>query len=69
MRLTKLAASEKVFLPMLRAAFLVAGLTLYILIVGPPLLIYTFVTKHVDPLYWAGVKGVMFFVNRPRAVW
>jgi len=31
--------------------------------VGPPLLIYTFITKHVDPLYWAGVKGVMFFVN------
>jgi 1-acyl-sn-glycerol-3-phosphate acyltransferase len=38
-------------------------LTLYILVVGPPLLIYTFLTKHVDPLYWVGVKGVMFFVN------
>ena len=38
-------------------------LSLYILLVGPPLLIYTFLTKHVDPLYWAGVKGVMFFVN------
>lgn len=48
---------------MLRAAFMCVFLTLYILIVGPPLLIYTFVTKHVDPLYWAGVKGVMFFVN------
>jgi 1-acyl-sn-glycerol-3-phosphate acyltransferase len=48
---------------MLRAAFMCIFLTLYILMVGPPLLIYTFITKHVDPLYWAGVKGVMFFVK------
>jgi len=48
---------------MLRAAFVSIFLTIYILIVGPPLLVYTFVTKHVDPLYWAGIKGVMFFVN------
>jgi 1-acyl-sn-glycerol-3-phosphate acyltransferase len=49
---------------MLRAAIMCVFLTLYILIVGPPLLIYTLLTKHVDPLYWGGVKGVMFFVNR-----
>ena len=48
---------------MLRAAFICVFLALYILIVGPPLLVYTFLTRHVDPLYWAGVKGVMFFVN------
>jgi 1-acyl-sn-glycerol-3-phosphate acyltransferase len=48
---------------MLRAAFVSFFLTLYILIVGPPLLVYTFITRHVDPLYWAGIKGVMFFVN------
>jgi 1-acyl-sn-glycerol-3-phosphate acyltransferase len=48
---------------MLRIAFMCVFLTLYILILGPPLLIYSFLTKHVDPLYWAGVKGVMFFVN------
>jgi 1-acyl-sn-glycerol-3-phosphate acyltransferase len=48
---------------MFRAAFMCVFLTLYILAVGPPLLIYTFLTKHVDPLYWAGIKGVMFFVN------
>jgi len=48
---------------MLRAGFVSIFLSLYILIVGPPLLIYTFLTKHVDPLYWAGAKGVMFFVN------
>jgi 1-acyl-sn-glycerol-3-phosphate acyltransferase len=48
---------------MLRAAFMCVFLSLYILILGPPLLLYVFFTKHVDPLYWAGVKGVMFFVN------
>jgi 1-acyl-sn-glycerol-3-phosphate acyltransferase len=48
---------------MLRAAFMCVFLSLYVLILGPPLLIYTFLTKHVDLLYWAGVKGVMFFVN------
>jgi 1-acyl-sn-glycerol-3-phosphate acyltransferase len=48
---------------MIRTAFVCVFLSLYILTVGPPLLIYTFVTKHVDPLYWAGIKGVMFFVN------
>jgi len=48
---------------MLRTAFIAVFLSIYILIVGPPLLIYTLLTKHVDPLYWAGVKGVMFFVR------
>lgn len=48
---------------MIRAALVCVLLSLYILVVGPPLLIYTAVTKHVDPLYWAGVKGVMFIVN------
>jgi 1-acyl-sn-glycerol-3-phosphate acyltransferase len=48
---------------MLRAAFICVFLSLYILIAGPPLLIYTLVTRHVDPLYWAGVNGVMFFVR------
>ncbi len=48
---------------MLRVAFVAIFLSLYVLVVGPPLLLYTFVTKHVDPLYWAGIRGVMFFVN------
>jgi len=48
---------------MLRAAFVCIFLALYSLLVGPPLLLYVYVTKHVDPLYWAGVKGVMFFVS------
>lgn len=48
---------------MLRAAFISLALGLYTLLLGPPLLVYTFVTKNVGPLYWAGVKGVMFLVN------
>jgi 1-acyl-sn-glycerol-3-phosphate acyltransferase len=48
---------------MLRLAFVSIFISLYVLVAGPPLLIYTFLTKHVDPLYWAGLKGVMFFVN------
>src|SRR5215468_4981479 len=48
---------------MLRTAFIAVFLSIYILIVGPPLLIYTLLTKHVDPLYWAGVNGVVFFVR------
>jgi 1-acyl-sn-glycerol-3-phosphate acyltransferase len=48
---------------MIRAAFISIFLSLYILIVGPPLLLYTLITRHVDPLYWAGVNGVMFFVR------
>ncbi len=48
---------------MFRSAFMYVFLTLYILIVGPPLLVYTAITRDVDPLYWVAVRGVMFFVN------
>jgi 1-acyl-sn-glycerol-3-phosphate acyltransferase len=48
---------------MLRAAFISVFLSLYILIAGPPLILYAYFTKDVDPLYWAAIKGVMFFVN------
>ena len=48
---------------MLRTLFIGVFLSLYILAVGPPLLIYTFITRNPDPIYWAGVKGVMFFVR------
>ncbi len=48
---------------MLRTLFIGVFLSLYILLVGPPLLVYTLITRDPDPLYWAGVKGVMFFVK------
>src|SRR6266403_1222060 len=62
-RLTGGAGFEKVCQPMLRTLFIGVFLSLYILVVGPPLLIYTFITRDPDPIYWAGVKGVMFFVR------
>src|SRR6266851_6792535 len=48
---------------MLRTLFIGVFLSLYILLVGLPLLVYTLITKNPDPVYWAGVKGVMFFVR------
>ena len=48
---------------MLRTLFVAVFLTLYALIVGPPLILYAWITKDPDPVYWAGVKGVMFFVR------
>jgi len=48
---------------MLRTLFIAVFLSLYILIVGPPLILYAWITKNPDPVYWAGVKGVMFFVR------
>lgn len=48
---------------MFRTLFIAVFLSLYILILGPPLLVYTAVTRDPDPIYWAGVKGVMFFVR------
>jgi 1-acyl-sn-glycerol-3-phosphate acyltransferase len=48
---------------MLRAVFICVFLSLYILLLGPPLLIYTVLTKDPDPLYWTALKGVLFFVR------
>jgi 1-acyl-sn-glycerol-3-phosphate acyltransferase len=48
---------------MLRTLFIAVFLSLYILILGPPLLLYTLLSRNVDPLYWAGLRGVLFFVR------
>ncbi len=48
---------------MLRTLFIAVFLSIYILLVGPPLLAYTLITNNPEPIYWAGVKGVMFFVR------
>ncbi len=48
---------------MFRTAFIGVFLSIYILLVGPPLLLYTLISRSPDPLYWAGIKGVMFFVR------
>src|SRR6266702_8062485 len=48
---------------MLRTIFIGVFLPLYIIIAGIPLLIYTVISKNSAALYWAGVRGVMFFVR------
>lgn len=48
---------------MLRMLFVAVFLSIYILLAGPPLLVYSLLTRHVDPLYWAGLNGVLFFVR------
>jgi 1-acyl-sn-glycerol-3-phosphate acyltransferase len=48
---------------MFRTLFIGVFLSIYILLVGPPLLVYTLVSRNPDPLYWAGIHGVMFFVR------
>ena len=48
---------------MLRTAFIGVFLSLYIVLVGPPLLLYTLISRNPNLLYWAGVKGVVFFVR------
>jgi len=48
---------------MIRTALLALYLSVYTLIVGPPLVLYAALTGSVEALYWAGVKGLMFMVR------
>jgi 1-acyl-sn-glycerol-3-phosphate acyltransferase len=48
---------------MLRTLFIGVFLSLYILVAGPPILLYTLISRNPNPLYWAGVKGVVFFAK------
>jgi 1-acyl-sn-glycerol-3-phosphate acyltransferase len=48
---------------MLRAIFICILLPLYALAAGPPLLLYTLVSRNPNPLYWAGVKGIVFMMR------
>jgi len=43
--------------------FIAVFLSLYILILGPPVILYSLLTKNPNPVYWAGLKGVLFFVR------
>lgn len=48
---------------MWRTLFVAVFLSLYCIVVGIPLLFWTVLSRNPDALYWAGVKGVMFFVR------
>ncbi|HYL61610.1 MAG TPA: lysophospholipid acyltransferase family protein [Candidatus Methylomirabilis sp.] len=49
--------------PMLRMIFIAVFLSLYTLILGPPLLLYTLITKNGNLLYRLGVGGVVWAVK------
>ena len=48
---------------MLRTLFVAFFLSLYIIVVGIPLLVFTVLVKKPDALYWAGARGTLFFVR------
>jgi 1-acyl-sn-glycerol-3-phosphate acyltransferase len=48
---------------MIRSALLALYLSVYTLIVGPPLVLYAALTGSVEALYWAGVNGLTFMVR------
>jgi 1-acyl-sn-glycerol-3-phosphate acyltransferase len=48
---------------MFRTLFVAIFLSLYTLLVGPPVILYSLITKNPDPVYWAGIKGLTFFVR------
>jgi len=48
---------------MIRAIFICVFLPLYALLAGPPLLLYTLISRNPNPLYWGGIKGVMALVR------
>ncbi len=48
---------------MLRIAIILLLLPLYMLLAGPPILLYTLISRNPSLVYWAGVKGIVFFVR------
>src|ERR1700716_89078 len=48
---------------MIRTAIVAVFLSLYTLVLGPPLILYTLVTRSADLMYWVGVKGLVFITR------
>jgi 1-acyl-sn-glycerol-3-phosphate acyltransferase len=48
---------------MLRTLLISFLFSIYVLMVGPPLILYTLFTNNPDPIYSAGINGLMFFVR------
>ena len=51
---------------MIRTAIVAVFLSIYTLVLGPPMILYTLVTRNATPMYWVGVKGLIF-INRDSA--
>jgi 1-acyl-sn-glycerol-3-phosphate acyltransferase len=48
---------------MIRTTIVAVFLSLYTLVLGPPLIMFTLATKSADLMYWVGVKGVAFITR------
>jgi 1-acyl-sn-glycerol-3-phosphate acyltransferase len=48
---------------MIRTGIVAVFLSLYTLVLGPPLILYTLVTKSSELMYWVGIKGVVFITR------
>ena len=48
---------------MLRTLLISFFFSIYVLMVGPPLSLYTLLTNNPNPIYSAGINGLMFFVR------
>ena len=48
---------------MIRTAIIAIFLSIYVLILGPPLILYTLVTHSAELMYWVGVKGLVFITR------
>jgi 1-acyl-sn-glycerol-3-phosphate acyltransferase len=48
---------------MIRTVIVAVFLGLYTLVLGPPLILYTVVTRSANLLYWVGVKGLVFITR------
>jgi 1-acyl-sn-glycerol-3-phosphate acyltransferase len=48
---------------MIRTAIIATFLSIYVLILGPPLILYTLVTHSAELMYWVGVKGLVFITR------
>src|SRR5579863_8388640 len=48
---------------MIRTAIVAGFLSLWVLFLGPPLIILTLITKSAELMYWVGVKGLVFITR------
>jgi 1-acyl-sn-glycerol-3-phosphate acyltransferase len=48
---------------MIRTTIVAVFLFLYVLLLGPPLILYTLLSSSPNLLYWAGVKGMVFITR------
>src|ERR1039457_4623908 len=48
---------------MIRTTIVAVFLSLYVLVLGPPLILFTLATRSAELMYWVGAKGVVFIMR------